>query len=179
MRLSHTVALLALAAPVALPAQAPPPYQFTIEDYARAERFLGATAGPLVSGQAGRPTWVGSDARFWYRTNNGGGTSSFWLVDPARKTRLPAFDHARLAAALGAATGTQVEGDRLPFTTFDLAADGKSLTATVREQRWQCDLTAYGCTDAGRPAALPPNAQRSPETSTSGRWSSRPGARCS
>ena len=166
MRRVSTLALLALATPRSLPAQAQQPYQFTLEDYARAERFLGATAGPLVSGQAGRPTWVGSDGRFWYRTNNGKGTSSFWLVDPARKSRVPAFDHARLAAALGAATGTQVEPDRLPFTSFDLAPDGRSLTATVREQRWQCDLTAYACTDAGRPAALPPNAQRSPD----GKW---------
>jgi dipeptidyl-peptidase 4 len=36
----------------------------------------------------------------------------------------------------------------------------------VRGQRWQCDLAAYACTDAGRPAALPPNAQRSPD----GKW---------
>ena len=166
MRLSHAVALLALAAPVSLPAQAPPPLQLTSDDYARAERFLGPTAGPLVSGLAGRPTWVGGAGRFWYRASNGGGTSSFWLVDPARKSRVPAFDHGRLAAALGSATGTQVDGDRMPFTTFDLAPDGASLTATVREQRWQCDLATYACTDAGRPAALPPNAQRSPD----GKW---------
>ena len=44
MRLSHIVTLLALAAPASLPAQAPEPYQFTIEDYARAERFLAPTA---------------------------------------------------------------------------------------------------------------------------------------
>ncbi len=163
MRLARCFAVLALAAPTWLPAQAPQPYQFTIEDYARAERFLGATAGPLVSGQAGRPTWVGDAGRFWYRTGNVGGTSSFWIVDPARKSRVPAFDHARLAAALGRATSTQVDGDRLPFAAFDLAADGKSLTATVRGQRWQCDLTAYACTDAGRPAPLPPNSQRSPD----------------
>ena len=180
MRTSRTLASLVLVSPVALvfplalvfPATlagqsaARRPYQFTIEDYARAERFLGATAGPLVSGQAGRPTWIGSAGRFWYRTANVGGTAAFWLVDPAKKSRLPVFDHAKLAAALGRATGTQVDGDRLPFTAFDLAVDGRSLTTTVRGARWQCDLVAYTCVDGGRATALPPDSQRSPD----GKW---------
>lgn len=101
-----------VATPVALVAQvaaAAPgrPYQFTIEDYARAERFLGATSAPLVSGQAGHQNWIGTAGRFWYRTANVGGTASFWLVDPARKSRVPAFDHPKLATALSTATGTR------------------------------------------------------------------------
>ena len=62
-------------------AQAPKPYQFTVEDYARAERFLGATSNPLVSGMAGRPTWQ-PDGRFWYRVSAAGGGSAFMMVDP-------------------------------------------------------------------------------------------------
>jgi dipeptidyl-peptidase-4 len=151
-------------------AAAPPgkPYQFTIEDYARAERFLGANANPLVSGQAGAPTWLGPTGRFWYRaTNLGGGL--FWLVDPTRRTRTPAFDHARLATALRAATNSTIDADRLPFNTIDLAADGGSVTVAVRGQRWKCTLPAQGaytCTDAGRPPQGPPNSRLTPD----GQW---------
>mgnify|MGYP001764868886 CR=1 FL=1 len=162
------VATLLLPAVGALGAQAPAPtpgrpYQYTAEDYARAERHLAATANPLVSGVTGRPTWVGTAGRFWYRASGVGGTAQFWLVDPARKSRGPAFDHARLAAALAAVTNTRVEADRLPFMAFELAADGKSLVAAVRNGRWRCDLVAYTCADAGRTTPLPPNSQRSPD----------------
>lgn len=141
------------------------PYQFTIEDYARAERFLGANTNPLVSGQAGRPSWIGDSPRFWYRAMNlGGGT--FWLVDPTKRTRVAAFDHARLATALTTATGARVDADRLPFTTIDLTADGSAMTVAIRGQRWRCDLNAYSCADAGRPTAPPPNSSLSPD----GKW---------
>ncbi len=42
------------------------PAQLTADDYARAERMLGATLTPLVSGQASPPNWL-PDGRFWYR----------------------------------------------------------------------------------------------------------------
>ncbi len=150
-------------------AAAPPgkPYQFTIEDYARAERFLTANAGPLVSGVAGRPMWIGNSGRFAYRVGGVGGTAQFLVVDPAKRTRVPAFDHARLATALAAATNTRVEADRLPFQTFALTEDGKSMTVTVRGAGWRCDLTAYQCTGTGTGAARsvspPPNSSVSPD----------------
>jgi dipeptidyl-peptidase-4 len=140
------------------------PYQYTPDDYARAERFLAASTGNLVAGIAGRPTWL-ADGRFWYRTANLGG-GAFWTVDPTRGTRTPSFDHARLATALGAATNAQVDGDRLPFQTLDLAADGASITVTVSGARWRCDIRAYSCASAGRPPQAPPNSRVTPD----GRW---------
>ena len=161
------VSLRALALPTLLPlalaAQGAPPkgYQFAIEDYARAERFLGQTMNPLVSGTAGRPTWL-PDGRFWYRATTANG-SSFVLMNPAKRTRAAAFDHNRLAAALGTASGATLEGDRLPFPTFDLAADGKALTVALRGQRYRCDLVAYACTALPKGQAVPPSASVSPD----------------
>ncbi len=165
----RALALLLAAAPLTAQVASAPagkPYQFTIEDYARAERFLNATAGPLVAGIAGRPTWLdGTTGRFWYRTANLGG-GAFWMVDPVKKTRTSVFDHARLATALGSATNTTVDGDRLPFQTIDLTSDGGSITVSVRGARWRCDLKVYTCADAGRPAAPPPNSRLTPD----GQW---------
>ena len=42
---------------------------------------------------------IDGGARFWYAVSNGAG-KRFLLVDPAARTREPAFDHARLAAMI-------------------------------------------------------------------------------
>jgi len=160
------VLTLVPGAPASVGAQGttPAPYQFTIEDYARAERFLGQNINPLMSGTAGRATWM-ADGRFWYRATTPNG-SAFMLVNPARRTRVVAFDHTRLASALSTASGTTVEGERLPFPTIELAADASSLVAVVRGTRYNCDLKAYTCSNAGRPVAPPQNSSVSPDGKT-------------
>ena len=161
-----SAALLLLAA-VAAPVAAQQPRQVTAEDYARAERFLGATTAPLVTGAGVRPTWL-SDGRFWYRTTVPNG-SAFFVVDPARRTRAALFDQTRLAAALASASGGRVEGNRLPFQSFDLAKDSRSMTVSVQNRRWNCDLVAYACA----PADTTPTARSAPPNSTTspdGRW---------
>src|SRR5207244_5777517 len=64
-------------------------------------------------------SWV-ADERFWYRITTPEG-SEFLLVEAAKGTRAPVFDHAKLAAALSTATGTSYDAHRLPFTDFDLS----------------------------------------------------------
>ena len=92
----------------------------TDQDYARAERFMGYNTQALVDGTTDRPHWLAGD-RFWYRVMTAQG-SEFMLVDPARKTRKPAFDHVKLAAALSTASGKTYEANRLPFRSFTLLA---------------------------------------------------------
>src|SRR5262245_46816701 len=50
------------------------------------------------------PNWFANDTRFWYRNDLRGGTKEFILVNVEKGTRAPAFDHAKLAAALSKAT---------------------------------------------------------------------------
>jgi hypothetical protein len=87
------IAFSALLLATNLPGQQP--RQLTAADYARAERSLAPAVSPLVSGMPGRPTWL-ADGRFWYRTSVTNG-SAFFIVDPVRGTRTPAFDQTRLA----------------------------------------------------------------------------------
>lgn len=115
----------------------------TADDYTRAEKFMSYNTTPLVLRGGVRPTWL-SDGRFWYlvTTENG---AEFVLVDPARGTRRPAFDHAKLAAALSTAAGAKYEAFRLPFQQIEFAADGKALSFSVERQRFTCDLQSYQC----------------------------------
>ena len=156
------VPALAIAAtlphPAPLPAQ-PPPTPVTAEDYARAESFLAAATSPLLFGASVQPNWL-PGGRFWYRNTVPGG-AEFILVDPSARSRAPAFDHQRLATALGTATDTTYTPLALPFRTFDLDPSGDALSARVRDGRLRCDLRAYTCSPA------PPAPSRDPDAITS------------
>ncbi len=173
MRLRSVIPVATLALlPTLLPAQgsapspsaAPRPYQFTIEDYARAERMLAPSTLPLVSGTAGPISWL-PDGRFWYRATTTEG-STFYLVDPVKKTRAPAFDHAALAAALGRANGNSVKPERLPFGGFVLSRDGASIGVTVEGKRWTCDRAGKSCSAGATVPTPPPHSSLSPDSTT-------------
>src|SRR5690242_12764444 len=65
------------------------------------------------------PHWFEGNNRFWYRNDLPGGAKEFVLVDAVGGTRRPAFDHAKLAAALAKATGRTDKADHLPFDEIE------------------------------------------------------------
>jgi dipeptidyl aminopeptidase/acylaminoacyl peptidase len=123
----------------------------TAADYARAEKFMGYNTTPLVYRAGVRPTWL-PDERFWYRITTEAG-SEFVLVDPAKRAKAPAFDHARIAAALSAASSTAYTAARLPFTQFEYTRDGTSIAFDLARQRWTCDLGGQKCAATTREGA--------------------------
>ncbi|HKI95991.1 MAG TPA: DPP IV N-terminal domain-containing protein [Gemmatimonadales bacterium] len=137
------VTSLALALPV-VPLSAQQHAAVTAADYAHAEHFLSYNTIPLVYGLSVRPNWLADGSRFWYRTTTPDGVE-FVMVDPARRTRTPAFDHARLAAALSKVADTTYDAHHLPFYGFDLSADGRTMTFDVGRAHYACDLRAYTC----------------------------------
>ncbi|HWP55240.1 MAG TPA: DPP IV N-terminal domain-containing protein [Pyrinomonadaceae bacterium] len=123
------------------------PSALTAADYARAEKWMGYNTNPLVFRAGVRPVWQG-DGRFWYRVTTPEGTE-FVMVESASGIKAPAFDHAKLAAALSAAAGANFDGHRLPFTEFELSPDGQTISFSAQRRRWKCDLTAGKCTPDG------------------------------
>jgi dipeptidyl-peptidase 4 len=135
------------------------PAALTTADYARAERFMGYNTTPLVLGAAGHPGWM-ADGRFWYRVLRDNGPE-FLIVDPAKGgARTPAFDHLRLAAALSEASGTPLEGAKLPFQTIDLSDDNEAVSFSSTGKRWKCTLDNYHC---AADTSAPPNSALSPD----------------
>lgn len=116
---------------------------YTAAEYQRAEKFMGYNTTPLVLHAPGRPTWLPDD-RFWYRVTTENGPE-FVLVDPAKGTRAPAFDHAKLAAALSSAAGAKYEAYKLPFQQFDTSADGVSISFNIGQKRWTCNRQGSHC----------------------------------
>ncbi|WP_329425566.1 alpha/beta hydrolase family protein [Streptomyces sp. NBC_01268] len=109
----------------------------TMQDYQAAEQLLRRPARPgeLVVGDKVRPQWIDGGDRFWYAVGNGVGWR-FVLVDPAAGTRGPAFGRARLAAALAAASGQQVDPEALPFPAIQPAGNVVEFGALGAYWRW-------------------------------------------
>ncbi len=130
------VAAACLALPVIACAQG------TRADYERAN-----TLGRIVAGKVYRssvtPNWIGRSDRFWYRNDLSGGRREFILVDPAVPSKKPAFDHARLAAALTKVLGKPVAADMLPVDHIAFTEDKPELQVQVREKTYACDLNSY------------------------------------
>src|SRR5579863_10713034 len=100
---------------------------FTAADYAHAEKFMTYNTTSLVFQNSVRPTWLAPDQgvdRFWYRNTLSDG-AEFILVDPARGTRLPAFDHAKLAVTLSKAADIVYAAHTLPFLEIEFTPDGQ------------------------------------------------------
>src|SRR5262249_25130036 len=57
----------------------------------------------------------------------------------------PAFDHARLAAALSSAAGHPYTATTLPFNSFTFVDDERALEATFGGDSWRCGLAEYDC----------------------------------
>jgi dipeptidyl aminopeptidase/acylaminoacyl peptidase len=133
--------------PVAQERAATAPPAPTADDYARAEKFLAPAVSSLVVGGSVSPAWL-ADGRFTYRSTTADGVQ-FLLVDPAKATRVPAFDHVKLAAALGAAAGGTFDPKRLPFPSIELSPDGTSVSFDVETKRWACDAAGAACKEAG------------------------------
>jgi dipeptidyl-peptidase 4 len=152
---------LAATAPGAAQQRAEAPRQFTADDYARAEKWMSYNTTPLVANAAVRGTWLPED-RLWYRNQTATG-NEFILVDSARGTRAPAFDHARVAAALSTAVGRTYEAARLPFTLITWSADRQSFTVGVEGKRWTCDVQGKQCAAAAPAPATVANSVMSPD----------------
>ncbi len=89
----------------------------------RAEEF-SRRALPLVIGNDVRPFWTADGKSLFYRVNSGTKSLGFQRVELADGTISPAFDAAKLAAALGKAAGREIAAESLPLEALGLTADG-------------------------------------------------------
>lgn len=157
-----------LVAPLLLvaAASAQQPRVYTDQDYARAEKFMPYNVNPLVLHAVENPNWT-SDGRVWYR-DNGASASVFIMVDPVKKTKGRAFDHAKLAKALQpfapltptGAPAAPVDPNHLPILTFTLSEDDKTITVLAFGRRLACDLSGEGSCIAPDGAAAPSRRRR-------------------
>jgi dipeptidyl-peptidase-4 len=147
-------ALLSAVLAVCASAQARQPRQYTTQDYAQAEKFMGYNLNPLAYKGLVRAEALASSAaeplrgdRFWYRQVDETGVT-FMIVEPAKAAQAPAFDQTRLAAALKAASNAEIKDDaqhlKLRITSF--SDNDEALRLTYSGAAYDCKLAASGDT---------------------------------
>ena len=117
--------------------------QGTQADYARAQG-LREKYQNLVVNAPGPATWIEGTSRFWYRKAVKGGYE-FVMADAEKLAKGPAFDHAKLAAALG----TKYKAETLPFQSFDFVDHESAITFAADGSMWRCTLSDYACRKTG------------------------------
>ena len=116
--------------------------QGTRDDYARANSLAQRVTGKTVRASV-KPNWIGQTGRFWYSNDLGEGRHEFLVVDPAAPSRRPAFNSARMAAALTKTLGKKVDAAHLPIDTIAFAEDKLVLTILTGGKTYVCDLQTY------------------------------------
>jgi dipeptidyl aminopeptidase/acylaminoacyl peptidase len=112
--------------------------------YARAYGLAAQTSGKVFKDKI-TPHWFDGNTRFWYRNDLRGGDKEFILVDAEKGKRGPAFDHAKLAAALSKAAGKDYSARRLPFDSITFSDGLKKVRVSAGGVTWLCDLSTYEC----------------------------------
>lgn len=130
--------------------------QGTLADYQRAKQFLPGNLRHSIYIADVPPHWIDKTDRFWYHKVSPAG-SEFIVVDAEHDTSQSAFDHAKLAAALAAATKREISATDLPFDTIEFSDDGKELRFEMDNARWACTLADYHCIQ--KPAEKPDESQ--------------------
>ncbi|GMV21804.1 MAG: putative dipeptidyl peptidase IV [Acidimicrobiia bacterium] len=123
-------------------------------DYARAASLRDRVNNKALNVIADNG-WINGTTKFWYRKSVAGG-SEFVLADASAGTKAPAFDHARLASALGSATGNTYTAVTLPFNALTWIDNQQGIEVSIgggpAAARWRCALGTYTCTRvAGAP----------------------------
>src|SRR5580658_9983388 len=156
-----------LAAGFAMAGMAQQPRQYTKEDYAKAERFMAYNVAPLAYTGVVRAKWL-EDGRFWYRDYKSD-RWDYFIVDPATRTKAPAFDQAKLAGALKAVDG-QRKDDARHLAITDLAfpkpaaEHNPELLVSFGARQFRCDLSGAGACAAVKIRGAPPEQSKPDDT---------------
>ena len=115
---------------------------YTAQDYAQAERWLAYNTEPLVKHTVAGIAYL-PDGRVFYREPDLQETHYF-LADPKTGTVAPAFDNARLAKAISAASGQSVAAGELGVTAYRPEANG-GFAVDAGAGTFHCDTVASHC----------------------------------
>ena len=122
--------------------------------YQSAERTRGDKILPLALNLSIAPIWVANSDRFWMRLQSPDGWQ-YLAVDPQRRERRLAFDHARLAAAISDAAGRAVDAKHLAFNNPRVDEARQRLNFESADSLLECNLAAYTCTAVRKPPRDP------------------------
>lgn len=108
--------------------------QVTVEDYARAEKFLQRNLEKSIYNRWVEPTWESHGNTFIYSVNTRNG-KEFFKVNPTAKQKSAAFDHSKLALLLTDSLKKEVKPYELPISRAEFLGKDE-FTFWTKETQW-------------------------------------------
>ncbi len=119
-----------------------PPESLPAATYAAAERSLAWNIPAMARNVEPVPIWIARDPeRFWYRRDTDAGWE-YRVVDAATGRAGSAFDHRRLASAVG---GAPVDSNRLEVLEITGPPGSRRVRVRTRDGVQLCQLATYRC----------------------------------
>jgi len=115
----------------------------TLDTYQTAEAVRGDKITAHALNLSVAPIWVPHGDRFWFRQQDSQGWQ-FVAIDPDRRDRRAAFDHARLALAISRTTQQPTDAAHLDLQ--NLAVDdplARRMSFETSNKRLTCDVASY------------------------------------
>jgi len=114
--------------------------QLTKEDYERADTIR--KLGNLIYFDDARPVWQDSTHILWYRVTTKRG-KEYFLVDPVKKEKRPAFDHAKLCDAVNKSAGKSFKPFSMELSRLSFSKDLKTMEFVIDSKKYECRLRDY------------------------------------
>ena len=131
------------------------------QSYERADRLQELVRGKTYKLKVD-PHWFDKEHHFWYRNDLREGAKEFVVVETEKGHKAPAFNHAKLAETLSQAASKTYLPTRLPFNDIEYSEDLKTLSFTIGNAKWKCDLRTYACSQIGTASADTPPPTETP-----------------
>jgi dipeptidyl aminopeptidase/acylaminoacyl peptidase len=128
--LQMRIVLLSILIPVIWAADPVPVHK---ANYELAQQWMSGRVAKLVFDTSVTPHWLAND-RFWYSYETSHGRH-FYLVDPAKKTKTPVFDNAKIAAMLTGITRIPYDSQHLPIRTIKFIKNDTAIEFELQVDR--------------------------------------------
>lgn len=100
-------------------------------NHALASQWTPAKIGKLVFDTAVTPHWLEFSDRFWYRYETPAG-KKYFIVDPAKRSKTPLFDHTAVAAQITSITRVPVDAQHLAIEKIRFVRKDTALQLEVK-----------------------------------------------
>lgn len=111
----------------------------TTPNFRQAEQYSSTYLRQFVYSTSVTPNWIDKTDEFWYSYKTAAGTK-YWRVNPENGTRLPLFDHVKLAGQLSTLSRQAVEPNQLSLTRLEVSAKDDNLKFVVEQIQYEYAL---------------------------------------
>ena len=131
--------------------------------YQHAESFMAYNTYKYVDDERFIPNWISGDKFWFFKYNENATEIIFMLVNLAKKSINPAFDHQKLAAALTKSTGKTGDTKFLPFRNISFSADEKEIEFIAYSKKYKYIIDKNQLSEVAKTASSDPTTGRNLE----------------